>query len=106
MKKNSLPKPVTILILTLLTTVLWIGLNIYRSVTVKPATEVPEEILKPLNPILNTGVIQKIESAIFIPDSEIPVAVSAPAVTPQAPVIQIPTPTTAPVATSSASSGT
>lgn len=72
MKKNRLPKPVTILILTLLTAVLWVGLNIYRTFTVKPATPVPEKISEPLNPTLNTEIIQQIESAIYMPDSEIP----------------------------------
>lgn len=72
MKKPSLPKPITILILTLLTAILWVGLSIYRSVTVKPSTPVPENVSKPINPSLNTAVIQKIESRIYIPDSEVP----------------------------------
>jgi hypothetical protein len=72
MKKNSLPKPITILVLTLITTILWVILSIYRSITVKPAASVPENISKTLSPTLNTAVIQKIDSAIFIPDSEIP----------------------------------
>ena len=72
MKKDSLPKPITILVLTLLTAIVWVSLNIYRAVTVKPNTTVPENISQSLNPVLNTQVIQKIESAIFLPDSEIP----------------------------------
>ncbi len=72
MKKSSLPKPITILILTLLTSLVWVGLNIYRTVTVKPVAPVPENILKPLNPTLNTDVLQKIEASVFIQDSEIP----------------------------------
>lgn len=72
MKKSSLPKPITILILTLLTALIWVGLNIYRTVAVKPVAPVPENILKPLNPTLNTDVLQKIEASIFIQDSEVP----------------------------------
>lgn len=72
MRKNRLPKPITILILTLLTAVLWVGLNIYRTFTVKPVPPIPENISNPLNPTLNTEVIQQIESAIYIPESEIP----------------------------------
>lgn len=72
MKKPSLPKPITILILTLLTAVLWVGLSIYRTVTIKPVTSVPESVSKPLTPTLNTSVIQKIESSLYIPDSELP----------------------------------
>lgn len=72
MKKNPLPKPIILLILTLLTSVLWVGLSIYRTVTIKPPVAVSENISKPLNSTLNTGVIQKIESAIFFEDSQIP----------------------------------
>lgn len=72
MKKKTLPKPITLLILTLLTAVVWVGLNIYRSFTIKPISPVSDTVVKPLNPTLNTGVIQKIESAIYLPDSQIP----------------------------------
>lgn len=72
MKKNKLPKPITILILTLLTVLLWVGLSIYRTITVKPPTDIPNNISDPINPTLDTNVISNIESAIFIPDSEIP----------------------------------
>lgn len=72
MKKKALPKPITLLILTLLTAALWVGLSVYRTLAVKPASPVPENIVKALDPKLNTQVIQKIESAIYIPDSEIP----------------------------------
>lgn len=72
MKKSSLPKPITILILTLLTTVLWVGLNVYRTFTLKPSATVSENISRPLDPTLDTATIQQIQSAIYIPDSEIP----------------------------------
>ena len=72
MKKNPLPKPITILVLTLLTTVVWVGLSIYRAVTVKPSATVSEEILKPINPIINTAGIDQIESAIYFEDADIP----------------------------------
>lgn len=72
MKKNPLPKPITILVLTLLTAVVWVGLSIYRAVTVKPAATVSEEILKPINPIINTAGIDQIESSIYFEDADIP----------------------------------
>ena len=72
MKKNSLPKPITILILTLLTALVWVGLSIYRSIAIKPTTPVSENILKSLDPTLDTETMQKIEAATFIQDSEIP----------------------------------
>lgn len=72
MKKKSLPKPITILVLTLMTAVVWVGLSIYRAVTIKPAPTVSEDILKPLNPTLNTSAIDQMESSIYFEDSEIP----------------------------------
>ncbi|EKE13096.1 MAG: hypothetical protein ACD_13C00093G0010 [uncultured bacterium] len=102
MKKESLPKPITILILTLLTALVWVGLGIYRAISVKPPTPVPEEVLKPLNPTLNTKVIQKIESAIFIPDSEIPqMSFSGPTSTVQTPTTETPLPSATPEASPS-----
>lgn len=71
-EKRSLPKPITILVLTLLTAVIWVGLNIYRTFTIKPSSSVPEKITASLNPTLNTEAIKKIESSIYIPDSAIP----------------------------------
>jgi len=103
MKKTSLPKPITILILTLLTAVLWVGLSIYRTITVKPAAPVPESVSKPLTPTLNTSVIQKIESSLYIPDSEVPAinvgGTTAPIPTPTG----TPTPVVTPEASGSAS---
>lgn len=107
MKKPPLPKPITILILTLLTAILWVGMSIYRTVTVKPPTPVPENISKPINPSLNTDVIQKIETRIYIPDSEIPqlntVTTSKTATTPSPYTSPTPIATSIPVSTSSAS---
>lgn len=103
MKKRSLPKPITILILTLLTAVLWVGLNIYRAIAVKPVTTVPENVSLPLDPTLDTNVIQKIESAIFIPDSEIPPINLTPTQTGQPIPTTEPTPTILPTVSPEAS---
>ncbi len=70
--KGKIPKPISILILTLLTTLLWVSLSVYRTFTIKPPTIVPTNITKPIDPNINLESIQLIESAIFIPDSEIP----------------------------------
>jgi hypothetical protein len=72
MKKDKLPKPISILILTLLTTTVWISLSVYRAITVEPAPSVPQNVVKSLTPTLNKESINKIESSIFLNDSEIP----------------------------------
>jgi hypothetical protein len=98
MTKNKLPRPISILILTLLTTIVWVSSNIYRAVTVEPPTSVPQDILKSLNPTLNKDAIAKIEGSIFLNDSEIPQVSSRPSAT------TIPVITPSPIATPSASS--
>lgn len=72
MKKNKLPSLVTILILTLITVLMWIGLNIYRALSQKPPPPVPEEVLNPLTPTLDIDSLTKIQSRIFLDDSQIP----------------------------------
>lgn len=98
MKKNQLPKPISLLILTLLTSILWVGLGIYRTLTVKPQPAVPENVSRAITPNLNTNIIQKIESAVFFQDSEIP-QINTSVGTPN---IATPLPTETPIATSSA----
>ena len=72
MKKNKLPSLITVLILTLLTAVMWVGLSIYRSLSQKPAPPVPQEISNPLTPTLDSDSLTKIQSRIFLNDSQIP----------------------------------
>ncbi len=103
MTKNRLPKPITLLILTLLTVVLWVGLSIYRTITIKPPTDVPQNISNPLNPTLDTNVINNIESAIFILDSEIPALNIKQNETSVSAATPIPAPTPVPESTASAS---
>lgn len=98
MKQAKLPNLVSILILTLLTITMWISLSIYRAVTSKPAPVVPQAVSEPLTPSLDVDSINKIESRLFLDDSQIPDNV----VTIVAPT-EKPAPTTAPVSTPIAS---
>ena len=70
--KGSVPKPISILMLTLLTTLLWVSLSVYRTFTVKPPSVVSANITKTISPNIDVDSINLIESATFIPDSEIP----------------------------------
>lgn len=72
MKKNKLPNLVSILILTLLTSIVWISLSVYRAFTNKQPESVPQEVSKPLTPSLDSDTIKLIESGVFISSSEIP----------------------------------
>lgn len=64
MRKPKLPNFVILLILTALTAVMWVGLSIYRSFTIKPAPIVSEEVLRPINPVLDQTIIREIESRV------------------------------------------
>lgn len=96
MKKVTLPKPITILVLTLITTVVWVGLSVYRAITAKPPATVSEDILKPLNPVIDASVIKQVESSIYFEESDIPeigienIQITEPTVIPtEAPVTEL-----------------
>lgn len=95
MKKNKLPSLVVILILTLITVIMWISFNIYRSLTAKPAPAVPLEISEPLTPSLDTQTLNELNSKLYLNQSQIPEAVP----TVQATTIPTTTPEVLPTAT-------
>jgi hypothetical protein len=65
MKKSKLPSLVTVLVLTLVTALTWVGFEIYRAFTTTPEPSVSEEILSPITPSLDAGTIGKIQSGLF-----------------------------------------
>jgi hypothetical protein len=91
MKKAKLPNIVTVLIFSLATSVLWLFFGIYRAVTKLQPTSVPEEVLTPLNPSLDSQILQEIEKRGYIDENQMPQqAVTAPNETPS---LQNPLPT-------------
>lgn len=72
MQKTKLPNLISILILTVLTSVMWISLNIYRALTTKPTPVVTQVISEPLTPTLDTATITKVESSLFLSKDQIP----------------------------------
>lgn len=88
MKNPKLPSLVSILVLTLLTVVMWISFSIYRALTTKPTPEVPSAISQPLTPTLDKSTLDKIESKIFLNDSQIPDNVTS---------VSVPTSVTTPI---------
>lgn len=60
--KNKLPNIVIILILTAITAVFWVFFNIYRSINQKEPVNISEEITRPLNPTLDTKILESIEA--------------------------------------------
>lgn len=92
MQKTKLPNQITVLILTLITALMWIGFSIYRAFTTTPTPSVSKEVSSSLAPSLDTGTIGKIEAALFFSESQIPGLTTATG-----------TPTPAPSATATAS---
>lgn len=104
MQKTKLPNVVTILVLTLITVVMWIGYNIYIAITSAPESVVPQNISQPLTPTLDIATVNKIESALYFNESQIPqITFSSPSGTPTATTIPVATPEAIPTGVASPS---
>jgi hypothetical protein len=99
MKKNKLPNPILILILTFITALAWISLNIYRALTASPPPAVPQNVSQSLTPTLNQDAINKIESSTFLNDSQIPPIVTGQMATGTPAPTTLPIPTATPIET-------
>lgn len=108
MKKNKLPSLVVVLILTLITVIMWVSFNIYRSLTSKPSPSVPANISEPLTPSLDTQTISQISSRIYLNESQIPevAPIIETSATPSATPELTPSPTPIPSPTPATESGT
>lgn len=68
--KPKAPPSVIIVLTSTITIALWIGLEIYRSVSVTPEPEIPQEVLEPLNPNLDEGALSLLPRRIKLSESE------------------------------------
>lgn len=71
-KKKGRPFIINIIILTVITSILWVIFDVYRAFTTKPAPIVPEEILAPINPTLNQDLLNEVEKRVYLNEDEIP----------------------------------
>ncbi len=46
---------------SVVTSVVWLGISLYQTLTKKPQVEVTKEVLKPLNPSLDMGVVEELK---------------------------------------------
>jgi hypothetical protein len=99
MKKNKLPSAISILVLTLITALVWVSLNIYRALTASPPPAVPQNVSQTLTPTLNQDAINKIESSTFLNDSQIPSVVTGQTATGTPVPTTLPVPTATPIET-------
>ena len=73
-QKNKISRDVLVIsVLSLLTILVWIGMDVHRKLTQKEATEVLEEQLLPLDPKIDVEIINVLESQLEAIPSSIPV---------------------------------
>jgi hypothetical protein len=108
MEKQKRPSFVIIGILTVVTIFLWISFSVYRAFTTTPSIKVPDDILKPIIPTLDSKTLSKIDQRVFFEEGEIrQILISTPATTPTPTPTPIPTEVeTEEIATESASPAT
>ncbi len=71
MKKEKKPNVVVLGILTLITVLLWIGFSAYRSFTSEPSVKVPDKILEPISPALDTETLYQVGSRLFFLEQQL-----------------------------------
>jgi len=69
--KRRLPIAVKVLVVTFVTISFWISFEVYRALTVEPISEVPSEILTPLDPRLDVDTLDKLKNRIYLSEEEI-----------------------------------
>lgn len=106
MNKQKIPGLISVLILTLITIVMWVSLDVIRAFQKTAPSNVPTEISQPITPSLDQISITQIESRIFLDNSLIPSGITASPLTPASSPTPLPTiePTTQP--TNASDSGT
>jgi len=99
MNKQKIPGLISVLILTLITIVMWVSLDVIRAFKKVTPSVVPSEISQPIIPSLDQISISQIESRIFLDDSLIPSGITNSPLTPTITPTPVPTiePTIQPV---------
>lgn len=72
MKKEKTPFIVSLAILTLVTSIVWIFFSLYRVFAKKSDIKVPDTILDSFSPDLDEKIISEIENKVFIDQNQIP----------------------------------
>lgn len=58
-------------ILTVVTTFVWIGFDAYRAFTAEPPQTVPEEVLAPLVPTIDSAILEIVPQRVYLNNDEI-----------------------------------
>lgn len=65
-KDNKIPSLVVIVFLTVITAVIWVGMEVYRTLTTKPAPAVEEKISQPLDPNLDQITLDALGQRLYL----------------------------------------
>lgn len=78
MKKQKLPAVVVLLVMTVVTVICWIVFDVYWALSNKPSPVVSEEVLRPLNPVLDENALTSLQSREELPEDTIPEVAPSP----------------------------
>lgn len=91
MIKKKLPSLVVLTILTLITTLFWIGFNIYQALSKEASPVVPDDVILQIDPKLDTDTITLMKSKSYSISSDViqlattePIAVATATASPEA----------------------
>src|SRR3989344_2179548 len=71
MKNPKAPNLVTVLIFTTITIIFWVFFSVYQILTGNLVVDIPEELLKPINPTLDKEVLGNLPKQIFFEEGDI-----------------------------------
>lgn len=71
MQKVKIPGLITTLILTLVTSLMWIGLVIYQAIKNKPAPTVSQQVLQALDPTIDNDTANKMMNRVYFDEENI-----------------------------------
>jgi len=69
--KKQLPAIVVIAIISLITTIVWVGFEVYRAFSQKPSPTVTDEVIQTLDPTLDVEILEAVSRRVYLEDSEI-----------------------------------
>ncbi|OGM21756.1 hypothetical protein A2714_02675 [Candidatus Woesebacteria bacterium RIFCSPHIGHO2_01_FULL_38_9] len=84
MKKPRAPRLVTVAIFTTITIIFWVFFSLYKVFTSLEPANIDPKLLEPLNPILDTDALNRLEGRVFFQEGDVvaPLTVPAPSPTP------------------------
>ncbi len=71
MKKAKTPRLVTISVTTTITIIFWVFFGLYTILVTPTKIDIEQKLLEPLNPILDTDVLQSLKDRVFFEQEDV-----------------------------------